>query len=129
MTPFANRRGRRGKHHSARCVGIVFTNKVLRHPSMMRGPPNRKRRAPSFLVPGRQDIQERFAGTQHPPPVLPNLSEMWKKARGFIGIQETRVLLASNDFADRHRIDPDPVRVIYVRQMRNTVYGLLIERV
>jgi hypothetical protein len=96
---------------------------------MMRGPPNRKRRAPSFLVPGRQDIQERFAGTQHPPPVLPNLSEMGKKARGFIGIQETRVLVESKDFADRQRIDPDPVRVIYVRQMRKTVYGLLIERV
>jgi hypothetical protein len=95
---------------------------------MMRRPPNRQRRAPPFLVSGRQDIQERFAGTQHPPPVLPNLFEMGKKARGFIGIQEARLLVESKDFVDRQRIDLDPVRVIHVRQMRKTVHGLLIKR-
>jgi hypothetical protein len=92
-------------------------------------PPNGKGCAPSFLVSGRQDVKERFVGTEHPPPVLPNFSEMGKKARCFIGIQETGVLVESKDFADGQRIDLDPVRVIYVRQMRKTVYGLPVKRV
>jgi hypothetical protein len=94
---------------------------------MVRRPPNGKRCAPSFLVSRRQDVKERFVRSEHPPPVLPNLSEMWKKARGFSGIQETGVLVESKDFAYRERIDLDPVHVIYVRQLRKTVYGLLIK--
>jgi hypothetical protein len=67
---------------------------------VVRRPPNGKRRTPSFLVSGRQDIKERFVGTEHPTPVLPNLSEMGKKTRSFVGIQETGVLVESKDFAD-----------------------------
>jgi hypothetical protein len=52
---------------------------------------------------------------------------MGKKARGFVGIQETGVLVESEDFADRQRIDLDSVRVIDVRQMREAVYGLLVK--
>jgi hypothetical protein len=78
----------------------------------MRRSPNCNRGTAPFFVTGRQDVKKGVATTQHSPPVLSDLSEVRKKARGFVGIEKTGALVQRKDFVHGQGIDLDAVSVV-----------------
>src|SRR5439155_27227011 len=90
--------GRSCQHYCARSDRVVLRNQVLRGPPIMRRSPNCNRGTAPFFVTGRQDVKKGVATTQHAPPVLSDLSEVRKKAGGFVGIEKPGALVQRKDF-------------------------------
>jgi hypothetical protein len=79
-----------------------------------------------LLVSCGQHIKQGVPTTQHPSPILFDLSQVRKQPRRFIGIEKAGSLVEREDVIDWQSIDLDAVGVVYVRQPREALDYFLV---